>query len=100
MLIKSSNRPIEIVFDKSVDFTKIRITLWFDGKELKIWDNDSIEIKDNKITCPLTQEETASFPEGFASLEIKWLDKDRVTFAERVVLTILDRYDIEVLSNE
>lgn len=99
MIIKSSNKPLEITFTEDLtNITVLRITLWNDDTLLKLWTKNDIVINGDKITAPLTQEETASFPEGKAILEIKWLDSENNTeFANKASVKIMERKDLEVM---
>lgn len=99
MIIRSSNKPLEITFGEDITSIRvIRITLWNDGTLLKAWTKEGIEIIDDKVIAPLTQEETAQFPSCQAKLEIKWLDvDDKTEFAEKVTIAIVDRKDLEVM---
>ena len=58
------------------------------------WGLNDIEIDDNVIYGPLTEEETMSFPPGVATLEIKWLTQDETIFHSDIIrIRISERND-------
>lgn len=110
MIIQSSNKPIKVKFPKGMDLTtipKLRISLWQDDEQLKLWEKEEMEIteipEENKymVTLSLTQEETSEYIDGRCVLEIKGLYENGETFfAQQTSLIITDRYDKEVMNNE
>ena len=104
---QGSNNPLVIEFDEEVVFFELSVSLWsnatgYKGKPLKIWTLDDITMDGNKAICPLTEEETASFPpsgpsSGSTFVEIKGLDENGYTlYWERCNVYIEARKDREI----
>ena len=96
MLIQGTNMPIKVVFDESVaSMQSIVATLWNpQGKQLKRWNTEDIDIQGDTIYLPLVEDETATYAKGKVILEIKGLDENGKTlFWQEVKITVKDRKD-------
>ena len=98
---QGSNNPLVITFDEDVEVSSMTISLWSRGTRmtsglLKLWTIDDVTIEGNSIICPLEEQETADFPAGNLSLEVKGLDEDGNTvFWEQANVRVLARRDKE-----
>lgn len=103
MIIQGQNNPIVVEFDEAIETDEIhaRLTNQADGKELKHWEDETVTVSGNRVTLPLTQEETIGFPAGSAVLEIKFMDNDGIVeFSEKMKIKIDARYDHHILGGE
>ncbi len=95
MIIQGTNIPLVVTFDADVsEIPALLITLWHRGTELKRWIKTDVDINVDKVTLPLTEEETAAFPEGYATLMAKGLDEYGLTvFWEEMPVLVEARKD-------
>lgn len=94
-IYQGGNSPIYLDFDEEVRAQKISVAI-FDGsgKQLKHWDTEDVTIEGAKVTVQLTQQDTADFPAGKVTLEVKWLDNDGIIqISEPVELKVEKRMD-------
>ena len=96
-IIQGTNKPITFVFANDVSFTDIKVSLNSYTKELKHWNKNDLVIEGNIIQAPLTQEESLSFGQGKATLEVKWLDEDVTEFSNIIPVQIEERKDKTIL---
>lgn len=77
MIIQGSNEPVVIEFRVEHEIKKVNVAI-FDEQDnlIKDWSFGSVDITNNTVVAPLTEQETMDFPVGILSLEIKWLDND------------------------
>lgn len=74
MLIQGTNIPLKIVFDQSVaDIPELVVSLWKNRKLLKQWNKEDMNVEDDTVTLPLTEDETKDFPPGPSTVEAKGL---------------------------
>ena len=99
-ILQGSNNPLVIQFDADIsEIPQIVISLWCDApkyfqKPLKVWTRDDISITADTAVCPLTEEETASFPRADLVLEAKGLDdNDNTVFWSQYVIGVENRRD-------
>lgn len=111
MIIQGSNAPIILCFEEEFErVSDISVALIKDNRlngrpniVVHRWGLEDIELHEDERTaiCPLTQEETLSFPEGKALLEVKWLDSDGDVWMGCTVKTeIGKRFDKTILEEE
>ena len=97
MLIPSTNVPIRIEFDNSVEsYRNLVATLWISGKMMKRWDkvDGTMVVMGDAIELPLTEDETRKYKKGKAKLLIKGLNfMNKVVFYEEAMIQIDDRED-------
>ena len=96
MIIQGTNIPLQITFDEDVsEINELVITLWRRNKvELKRWTKANMEIEEDTVILPITEEESASWPEGYNTLEAKGLDEDGLTiFWDKAPIMIEGRRD-------
>ena len=96
MIIQGTNLPLVVTFDADVSETAaLVITLWRrNGTELKRWTKNDMQITEDTVELPLTEEETAAFPEGYNTLEAKGLDEyGQTIFWEAMPLLVEGRRD-------
>ena len=98
MIIQGTNVPLTVIFDEDVSSVPVLyITLWRGDEELKRWDRSTISVQEDTAVLPLTQEETASFPAGEATLEVKGLTPfGQTVFWEECSVDIYPRRDREI----
>ena len=93
------NNPLLIEFNESIaTIPKIIISLWSNmighGVPLKVWYKNDIVINDTIAICPLTEDETASFPGYQVELLVKGLDENGYTiFWRRFNVDVEHRQD-------
>lgn len=99
MIIQGTNNPIIFNFSASMTtIADIEISLYNEEKELKHWTLGDVEIENEKIYAPLTQEETVLFPAGKCYFEVKWMDAfGRTNFAKQIPNTITLRNDKTIM---
>ena len=96
MIIQGTNIPLVVTFDGSVtDCAALVITLWRRNRtELKRWTMADMVINADIVTLPVSEEETAAWPEGYNTLEAKGLDADGSTiFWEEIPVLVVSRRD-------
>lgn len=98
MIIQGSNDPLVIMFDESVEnFPKMLVTIWRDSamtKLVKKWRETDMQIAENMIVCPLTEQETAAFPPHQLIVEIKGLDENgTIVIYEAIPIEVMARHD-------
>lgn len=96
MLIQGTNTPLAITFEDDVSNVPVLvISLWKrKGIKLKSWTIENIVVDGDTVYCPLEEQETADFPEGAATLEVKGLDENGQTmFWEKAQVLIESRSD-------
>ena len=97
-LVQGSNVPLTIKFDSSVEnLSKLVVTLWSDIRAngpLKQWEKADMTISGDTVICPLTEDETKSFPKTILVVEIKALDGNGDTaFWQEVPIKVVPRRD-------
>jgi len=97
MIVQGSNNPIIVSFDEDVSSIQDwSMSLYGEDKRgapgdlLKHWGLDDVEIDENSVSAPLSQEETLAFPPCVATLEIKWLNADDLIFHSKKVRIRID----------
>lgn len=98
MVIQGSNEPLVITFDESVDaLHKLLVTLWVDKPSRRLirqWRETEMQIAQNTVTCPLTEQETAAFPPHQLTAEIKGLDENgTIVIYEAIPIEVIPRHD-------
>lgn len=98
MIIQGSNEPLVIQFDESVDaLDKLLVTLWADKPSRRLirqWRETEMQIAQDTVTCPLTEQETAALPTGPLTVEIKGLDgSGTVVLYEAISIPVAFRRD-------
>ena len=103
MIIQGSNNPLVIQFDISVaDMPAIIVTLWADkenkceqySEKIKQWNKSDMQIQNDTVVCPITEEETKNISARYLVLEAKGLDNDGNTiFWDQYKLYIKSRRD-------
>lgn len=99
LFVQGSNNPLLIEFNESIaTIPKIIISLWSNmighGVPLKVWYKNDIVINDTIAICPLTEDETASFPGYQVELLVKGLDENGYTiFWRRFNVDVEHRQD-------
>ena len=94
MIIQGSNNPIILEFDSPIEgITDFSAVLSYKGQSIKQWRLGDVQIEDDSITMPLTQEETLVFPSDRLCLEVKWVDNDNICFAEKIIISVEKRFD-------
>lgn len=79
-IIQTSNHGILLSgFPEGIELVGIEVDLSLNGDTLKHWGISDVEVDGANIICPLTQNETESFPKGIARLEAKCIDSDGTT---------------------
>lgn len=74
MIYQGGNSPLILIFDAGMkDIPEISVGLYHGSTELKHWDKSTVLIDGPIVSCPMTQDETAKFSSGQASLEVKVL---------------------------
>lgn len=74
MIYQGGNSPIILTFDADMQtILDISVGLYHGSTELKRWNKSSVRIEGTMVICPMTQDETAKFTSGQASLEVKVL---------------------------
>lgn len=103
-ILQGSNTPLVITFDQDVSgLSKLSISLWHleDGELLKAWTRDYVDVDGAQVSCPLTEEESAAFPQGHIVLEAKGAGADgEVLFWEQYVLKSKQRFDKGIYLNQ
>lgn len=94
MIIQGSNCPLVIQFDAQIDsMPALVVTLWPDTgcsrAPLKTWYLDDMTVSGDTAVCPLTEKETAGFPDFQQVIEAKGLDENGNTI-------FWDEYKIEL----
>lgn len=103
MIIQGTNAPIIVTFDADIsDLPVLVISLWCREKtELKRWEKADMVIDGDTAALPLTEEETAAFPEGTITLEAKGLDENGQTvFWEQMPVLVEGRRDRAITLTE
>ena len=96
MLVQGTNAPLELQFDRDLsDMDKLVVTLWsLSGDLIKAWDEEELTIEEDVVLCPLTESETAAFPNTFVTVEAKGLDEDGATlFWDQITVQMVKRND-------
>lgn len=99
MIIQGTNIPLVITFDEDVSSCEaLVITLWRrDRVKLKQWNMSDVTIEADVVTLPISQEESAAWPEGYNMLEAKGLDENGYTiFWEEAPVMIEGRRDKDI----
>ena len=98
MIIQGSWAPLVVKFDREVaSVPKLVITLWHDydqrnSKLLKTWENPTVQ--GDTAVCPVTEEDTASFPTSKLVMEAKGKDaEDNPLFWASYEVDVLKRRD-------
>lgn len=99
LIPQGSNSPITLTFTDEVNPSAFSAVLVAAGRIVKRWSAANVGAAGNIVILPLTETETAAFPEGKALLEVKWLDGDVVIFAESIPMEIGERIDRGVRLN-
>ena len=100
MIIQGTNIPIKIeFFDDLSDVAELLVTLWRrNGTELKRWTTEELFIEGDTVILPVTEEESAIWPEGYNTMEIKGLDENGSTiFWESEQVLIEGRRDKRIM---
>ena len=92
---QGSNNPLVIEFDEPVTIPVLSVSLWDSrGNTLKSWKTDDVTIDGQRIICPLEENETADFPSGEQTLEIKGVDEEGYTvFWNQCTVQVMSRCD-------
>ena len=100
MIIQGGNAPIVLTFNEDISKTReIYALLYTKDRELKSWKKSDLQVRSNEVTLPLTEAETAGFPEGKAFLEVKWLDLAfDVQHAKTMTLYVAQKQDKRLLT--
>ena len=100
MILQGSNNPLVLQFDASVEnLPKLVVTLWSDRLSqschpLKMWEKADMDISGDTAVCPLTEQETAAFPQSTVLLDAKGLDgEDNTIFWEELRVDVMHRRD-------
>ena len=96
MIVQGTNAPLELQFDRDLsDMDKLVVTLWsLSGDLVKAWDEDELTIEEDTVLCPLTESETATFPNSWVVVEAKGLDAEGATiFWDEIEVQIVKRND-------
>ena len=100
MIIQGSNNPLIIKFNTPVaDLPQLVVSLWDrvknnEGRLLKLWRKDDMEVRNDTAYCPLLEEETVKFPGTSVVLEAKGMDdNDETIFWDQYRLAVKDRLD-------
>lgn len=102
LIVQGSNNPLVIEFEETLDFPAMVITLWNDalphrGQPLKRWGLSDVTIVEDKVICPLSERETAAFPETGVILEVKGIDGNGYTvFWEQYPVKVEPRRDKQI----
>lgn len=99
MIIQGTNIPLTITFDADLaDIADIVVTMWRrKGVELKRWTKADMSIEGDTAILPITEEESASWPEGYNTLSVKGLDENGQTvFWEEAPILVEGRNDKSV----
>lgn len=101
MIIQGSNNPLTVTFDSDIsEIPTLVATLWSNTK-LKEWTLTDMTVDGDTATMPLTEAETAAFPQGILALEVKGLDEDGNTvFWDEVPVRVVGRRDKTILLTE
>lgn len=98
MIIQGSWAPLVVKFDREIaSVPNLVITLWQDydqknSKLLKMWKNPTVN--NDTALCPVTEQETASFPSTNLVMEAKGRDsRDNPLFWASFDIDVLRRRD-------
>jgi len=100
-IIQGDNHPITLTFNADMESVqKISVSLYgaYQKNLLKHWDKRDLQIHENVVDCPLTETETAAFPEGQVEVDVKWVDEDGdYQFAKTLTTSVAHRNDRGVI---
>lgn len=103
MIVQGTNRPIELEYDSNMaGISAFHATLYAGHAEtdawqgytvLHEWDKGDVTISGTKIRLPLSEAETATYPSGVVTLDIKWVEDGMTNFADSVKMWVAARGD-------
>ena len=93
MIIQGSNSPLTLTFDTDVSgIPTLVATLWAGvGTMIKRWDKADMEIDEDIVYLPLTEEETSAMAPGIVALDVKGLNDDGE-------IIMYDEADVQIIS--
>lgn len=95
-IIKGSNEPliIEVEFDDDIEseVKKLSGQLINNGQVIKEWTLEDVSFANNDIILPLTESDTLKLTDGYATLDLKFLNQnDIVVFFDVIKYRAIDR---------
>lgn len=106
-IIQGSNDPLIITFDDDVsELPQIIVSLWvakpgIKNDPLKIWYSSDLSVDGDTVYCPLSERETARFPDTQVEILAKALDDSgHIRHWKEVTLDIMARKDKNIFLTE
>ena len=98
VLHQGSNLPLVVTLDMdATELTALSVSLWNEnqksGGPIKAWTMSDVNIDNDTVACPLTEEETAAFPQETLILEVNGLKNGFTVFWERFKVKVEARND-------
>lgn len=102
VLHQGSNSPLVVTLDMdATELTALSVSLWHEnqksGGPIKAWTMNDVNIDNDTVACPLTEEETAAFPRETLILEVKGLKNGFTVFWERFKVKVEARNDKNII---